>query len=119
MNVALAPDRHPRTERIFLGPKLLRASHVHGRPEGGIGHWCPGCGVLHVIAPGIENRGTLATPDFDADFDLKWRGFGLIAPGGRCHYRIVLGLILFGRDCTHRLACITVPLPDLPGHLRE
>lgn len=133
MIAALAPDKQPRTERTFLGPKLLRASHLHGYPGGGIGFFCPACRVLHVIPPGIANAGTPAAPDFPGDFTESWRGLPLpgdpvpgdqlglpaLVPAGRCHYRIVAGFIHFERDSTHRLAGITVPLPDLPGHLRE
>lgn len=101
-------------------PKLLRVGHQHGYPAGGIGHWCPGCRIMHVFPLDVANVGTLRAPTYPDKLILT-RGmpFTRLVPASRCHYRITAGMIEFHADSTHQLAGRTVPLPDLPGHLRE
>jgi len=38
---------------------------------------------------------------------------------GRCHTFIRGGMVEFLGDCTHALAGQTLPLPDLPEHMRD
>jgi hypothetical protein len=105
-----------------LGTKLRLVGNDYGRPAGGIGHYCPACGIMHVVAVDSWN-GNTAAPTFHPDIDIKWgdqanprfNGFG----GGRCHYILTAGMIEFMVDCTHRFRGARVPLPDLPGHLRD
>jgi hypothetical protein len=114
-----------------LGPKLRRVGADFGYPAGGLGHWCPGCGIMHVIVVdepivdgnGHEWDGDTTAPTILPDVDIKWgdqvnprfNGYG----GGRCHYILVAGVIEFMVDCTHAMKGKRVPLPDLPGHLRD
>lgn len=105
-----------------IGTKLRRVGHDFGRPPGSIGHWCPACGVMHAF-PESEWNGNSLAPSFTTLANIAWGGevkpqfkaFG----GGRCHYALRAGVLAFFADCTHELAGQSVPLPELPGHLRD
>jgi len=128
-NIGQAAPSHRTPGQI--GTKLRRVGHDFGYPTGGIGHWCPACGVMHVVsidAPQSDGKrfewdGNKASPTILPDIDIKWgdqvnprvNGHG----GGRCHYIINAGVIEFLFDCTHKMNGQRVPLPDLPGHLRD
>lgn len=118
----------------------LRASH------GGFSHWCPGCNEAHHIAvdPPLANGarwqfdGNLVAPTFSPSVRISsghyvdgqagkecWCTYearlGEPAPFhcSRCHYFIRAGRIEYCADSTHALAGQTVPLPDLPDHMRD
>lgn len=101
------------------GAKLIRIGDREGYPDGGLGHWCPGCRMLHVFPRSVANIGSAQAPTFAADKTVTWRGFGALIAAGRCHYAVASGRIAFFPDCTHGLAGQIVPLPELPGHVRE
>lgn len=129
MNAAAAerarPERSPKPP-AQIGKYVRRVGQAHGRAAEGIGHWCPGCGVMHVFADDAADlRGKqwewhgVDAPTFSVERDITWRGFGGTVAAGRCHYAIRDGMISFFPDCTHALAGRHVPLPELPGHLRD
>lgn len=101
-----------------LGTKLRNVDHREGYPAGGIGHWCPGCGVMHVFAV-AEWDGRTKAPSFSCQREFAARGFTTIAPATRCLYALHKGVIEYDAACTHRFAGRTVALPDLPGHLLD
>jgi hypothetical protein len=121
----------PTIGKRLISPKLRRIGQPEGYTFGGIGHWCPGCLVMHAFAIDGPNlygerwswNGVIEAPTFTPDMNLAWgdvankkfRGFG----GGRCHSKLVNGVISFFGDCTHALNSGSVLLPNLPGHLRD
>jgi hypothetical protein len=118
MTVAAIATSHAREQ---IGVKLRRVGHTHGVPVGGIGHWCPGCGIMHVFAV-TEWDGNTREPTFSVEKNLAWgnaRDPKWRWGGGRCRYTIRTGVIAFASDCTHKLAGQNAPLPELPGHLRD
>jgi hypothetical protein len=104
-----------------IGKKLLRLGPTEGYPDGGVGHWCPGCGIMHAFSTEAPNRngtvalwdGDKAAPSFEPGNSFAWRW----PKPGLCAYAVVGGKITFAPGSTHLLAGRTVPLPDLPGHL--
>ena len=108
-----------------IGTKLLRLGAREAYP-GGIGHWCPGCGIMHAFRTDLTGDkraiwdGNAAAPSFEPENNIVWGDrrdpkwpFG----GGRCRYALIDGTIVFDSECTHELAGQRVSLPDLPGHL--
>lgn len=106
---------------------------------GGVGYWCPGCRELHVLpvprwtwngdvdrptfAPSVLIRSGHYVPGHDGDC---WCTYNAAHPGapapfgcGVCHHFVRDGQLEFLADSTHALAGQTVPLPDLPPHLRD
>jgi hypothetical protein len=114
----------------------LRAS-VDGNGRRGLTYWCQGCECLHQVwveggEPGrnwgwngdvekpVFTPSVLVTypanPDADEQFK-EWR------TARRCHTFVGCngaqpGEVIFLGDCTHAMAGQTLPLPDLPDHLR-
>lgn len=114
---------------VQISAKLVRVSDPEGYPAGGLGHWCPACGIMHVFAVGEPSTrgvrwtwdGDVDRPTFQPDMNIAW-GDELRAAfagrgGGRCHYRLAAGVLEFAWDCTHALRGRRVPLPRLPAHL--
>jgi hypothetical protein len=113
-----------------ISSKLRNSADSTGRK--GLTYWCQGCESLHQIwyEGGVPGRnwgwdGNVDAPTFtpsvlvtypanpDADEDFKeWR------TERRCHTFITNGQVQFLGDCTQALAGQTLPLPDLPDHLR-
>jgi len=100
----------------------------------GLLHWCPGCEHLHAIyttpsrpnGPKWDFNGDLSAPTFGPSVKHSWGRF--VDPkhvdeepgeSGICHYFIRSGQIEFCSDSTHAFAGKTVPLPELPGHVRD
>lgn len=103
---------------------------THYYPQGGFGHWCPGCESGHEINVDAPNssgakwtfNGDASKPTFAPSINMQ------INPKGHkhyqpdiattvCHYFIRDGRIEFLGDCTHKLRGQTVDLPDLPRHV--
>lgn len=111
--------------------------------EGGIlMFWCPGCKELHQVRVGQNGwgfNGNHDAPTFTPSVLVTSGHFvSSHKPGDncwctykerigedpgfkcfRCHTFVTDGKIQFLSDCTHALAGQTVPLPDLPAHLRD
>lgn len=105
-----------RPASSLLGKKLKRVGHAEAYPFGGIGHWCPGCRVMHVF-PTSDWDGSREQPTVSSERRFEARGFGALVPATLCRYQLMAGVLRFMSDCTHALAGKSVPLPDLPGHL--
>ena len=100
------------------------------RVAGGYAHWCPGCGEMHSIA--VEQPfpngarwtfdGNFDAPTFSPSVNITTGPAGDGDPDDkaeRCHYFLRHGHLQFCGDSTHVLAGQTVPLPDLPPHVRD
>lgn len=101
----------------MTAPKIFRVSHAHGYGAGGWGHWCPGCGMLHVFPLNRPNIGTPDAPTFAGEHVVTWKGFGALVPPGACRYELRNGLLAFLSGTSHRLCGQVIALPVLPGHL--
>jgi hypothetical protein len=126
----IEPVKQPEQTKLgrrMLGARLIRVGPAEGYIAAGIGHWCPGCRMMHAFAiEGLDARGmrwlwngAIDKPSFTPDRVVSWRGFKDLVPPGRCHYSLTEGVIHFFPDCTHALKGTRVPLPKLPGHLRD
>ena len=96
-------------------------------PEGGYGHWCPGCGYGHEINVEKPNssgakwtfNGNRYKPTFSPSINLQvnsknHRHYNPEAKSSVCHYFIKDGMIQYLGDCTHSLKGQTVELPEVP-----
>lgn len=103
------------------------------RVQGGYAHWCPGCEQAHSLPDSWKFNGNLESPSFSPSFkhegiqtvivNGEWTGEWVRDAQGNtvpmiCHYHLTDGQLKFCGDCTHALKGKTVPLPDLPEHLR-
>lgn len=102
-----------------LSPKLRSTA------GGGLSYWCQGCEDIHAIRIG-DGPGPRWTWDGNADVPTFAPSVlvTLSDPDGelpdeRCHTFVKGGMVQFLGDCTHALAGQTLPLPDLPAHLRD
>lgn len=108
--------------------KFLRR-WVH-ESDGGYTFYCPGCESTHTIrtegvtAWGFD--GKLECPTFTPSVLVTYPAnpnaleqFKEWRTERRCHTFVTAGQIQFLPDCTHKLAGQTVPLPELPGYLRD
>ena len=100
-------------------------------PEGGYGHWCPGCNVGHEINVDKPNwcgakwsfDGKTDHPTFTPSVNIRWGRYASNRDpdidddihGGVCHYNITNGKIIFHGDSTHKFSGQTVELPDIPA----
>lgn len=105
------------------------------RATNGYVHWCPGCGETHVIPDGWTFDGNVDRPTFAPSVKItgkqtvrnergEWTGEWVLGPDGKvldecCHYILTAGVLNFCGDCTHTLVGRSVPLPELPEHLRD
>ena len=115
----------------------------HG--EGSLTYWCQGCEEPHSVTvnPGWGWNGDVDRPTFTPSVHVTsghfmsnrepgaacWCSYNaeLVAKGeppssytcSCCHTFITDGMVQFLGDCTHPLAGQTLPLPDLPPHLRD
>lgn len=115
-----------------MGQLSAKLRSVQG---GAFGHWCPGCGGMHVIGPGWSFDGNLDSPTFGPSVKVtgkltvknergEWTGEWVRDAAGNavddcCHYFLIGGQLQFCGDSRHTLAGQTVPLPDLPEHLKD
>jgi hypothetical protein len=95
--------------------KILRSLDGHR-----VGYWCEGCDELHVIrfVNGLHTwDGNIVRPTFSPSVFYEQKG----ADGREhvCHTFIRDGLVQFLDECTHHLAGLTLPLPDLPEYLLD
>jgi hypothetical protein len=75
--------------------------------------FCPGCGYAHWVRtngprPNWQWNGSLETPTFSPSILINPSN-----PKGRCHSFVENGRIRFLPDCHHKLAGMTVDLPEL------
>lgn len=104
------------------------------RGEGRYFHWCPACEEMHQLPDGWTFDGNLEAPTFSPSFkhsgmkkvtvNGEWTGEWVRDASGNpvpdvCHYILTAGQLQFCGDSTHALAGQTVPLPDLPEHVRD
>lgn len=99
-------------------------------PQGGYGHWCPGCNNGHEINVDQPNssgakwsfNGDPVKPSFSPSINMQInpKGHAHYQPDTEttvCHYFITNGQIAYCGDSTHALSGKTVDLPDIPtGH---
>jgi hypothetical protein len=102
---------------------------------GGFVWWCPACGEPHPLPSSWTFDGNLEAPTFSPSFKHtgvqtvkddkgEWTGewvkdaSGAVVPWC-CHYVVTAGQVAYQGDCTHAMASQTVPMPDLPEHLRD
>lgn len=97
-------------------------------PDGGYGHWCPGCGYGHEINVDVPNsvgakwsfNGDPKKPTFSPSINMRvnmpdmGKHYQPDIKSTVCHYFIRDGKIQFLGDCTHSLKGQTVDLPDIP-----
>lgn len=104
---------------------------------GGVSYWCQGCEEMHGINSGWSFDGNLVAPTIspsvlvtNGHYSEGWKGpecwctYAAEHPDcpfkcQRCHTFIKGGMVQFLGDCSHALAGQTLPLPDLPYHLRD
>lgn len=113
---------------------MSQVSSTMRKVQGGFAHWCPGCEEMHILPDSWNFNGNLESPSFTPSF--KHEGIQRVFQGGNwtgewkrdangnvipvmCHYVLTNGRLEFQSDCTHSLANQTVPLPPLPGDLRD
>jgi len=103
-------------------------------------HWCPGCKEPHTtICADTDSPcwfdGNLDQPTFTPSIKItgkkrtvdeqgRWLGGWVRDADGNtipwcCHYNVTAGQIVFHGDSTHELRGTTVPLPELPPHMRD
>lgn len=102
------------------------------RSTEGYHHWCPACKHMHRLPDSWQFNGDLEKPTFTPSFlhrghkrvfvDGRWTGEWVMDSAGKpikqvCHYILTNGVLNFCGDCTHEMAGLSVPIPDLPpGH---
>lgn len=103
-------------------------------------YWCQGCEEVHMVGPTWAFDGDLEAPTFSPSVLVTcghhtpgfvegsgcWCTYNAAHPDEepdfqcfRCHTFIKGGMVEFLSDCSHGLAGQTLPLPDLPPHLRD
>jgi hypothetical protein len=107
-----------------------------------LGYWCQGCEQMHHVrigsgegvrwgyngnpdkptfTPSVLYQQDMWVPPVTLENIEQWRA----APWEQhqehwvCHTFITDGMVQFLGDCTHGLAGQTLPLPELPEHLRD
>jgi hypothetical protein len=97
---------------------------------GGYTFFCPGCVRPHTLvtegSAAWGFNGNLDRPTFTPSVLVTRQAnpaaleeFKEYRTELRCHSFVTDGQIQFLSDCTHTLKGQTVPLPELPGHLRD
>lgn len=110
-----------------VGNKLRRTGASDGYTNGGYGHWCPACEEMHAFATDGPQRngaqwrfdGNLDAPSFSPSMNITIGPDPETGAVERCHYFVRAGQIEYCGDSTHALSGKTVPLPDLPEHLKD
>lgn len=112
-----------------------QASAKMRRTTDGFAWWCPACFEMHPLPSGWTFDGNLDAPTFSPSFkhtgkmavkdaDGEWTGEWVRDADGKpkdwcCHYVVTAGQVAYCGDCTHGMAGQTIPMPDLPEHLRD
>ena len=106
---------------------------------GGFSYWCQGCEEMHAVNSGWKFDGNLEAPTFSPSVKVTsghyspgWKGpdcwctYNAAHPDNPsgfkcscCHTLIKGGMVQFLGDCTHPLAGQTLPMPNLPPHVRD
>jgi hypothetical protein len=104
------------------------------RAVNGYIHWCPGCNESHILPDTWQFNGNIESPTFHPSFkhtgisrefiDGNWTGNWIKDANGiviqrLCHYMLTNGVLHYCVDCSHELVGQSVPLPDLPEHMRD
>jgi hypothetical protein len=109
------------------------------RTSSGYSYWCQGCEETHAVNDTWQFDGNVDAPTFSPSVSVTsghfvpgWKGpscwctYNAAHPDkptvfecSRCHHFIKGGMVKFLGDCTHSLAGQTLPLPELPEHLRD
>ena len=113
----------------------MQVSNKLRRGTGAYFHWCPACQEMHILPDQWQFNGDLESPTFSPSF--KHNGLKLVydatgswtgewerdAAGNTipftCHYILTNGVLNYCGDCTHSLKRQSIPLPDLPEHVRD
>lgn len=110
---------------------MAQAGKYLRRIRSGYAHWCPGCLEPHAFAVDVPfSNGArwtfdsnLESPTFAPSMNIGWGRQADPAwkddEGGRCHYFLKAGQLQFLSDSTHALRGQTVPLPQLPDHMKD
>lgn len=117
-----------------VGTKMRRIGSADGHTAGGLAHWCPACEEMHAFAIDGKNYngaqwtwdGNVEYPTFTPSMNIRTDPRPTV-PVGRpdagwidvCHYFLRAGVIEYLGDCTHAMKWQSVPLPELPEHLRD
>ncbi len=101
----------------------------------GYAWYCPACDEVHPLPDrGWTFNGNVDQPTFSPSF--KHTGKKIVTKNGEwtgewerdeqgnpinwcCHYVVTAGQVAYQGDCTHSMAGQTIPMPDLPEHLRD
>lgn len=111
-----------------VGSKMRRVGSTDGYTAGGLSHWCPACGKMHAFAlDGKNSSGAQWTWDGNVEFPTFRPSMLIRVYGGErgtdvkeiCHYILAAGIIDYCGDSTHALSGQSVPLPELPIHLKD
>ena len=124
----------------MMGQLSSKLRYVEGNR---LTYWCQGCEEPHMISYGDKGwqwNGNADLPTFSPSvlvtgghYAIGWKGpdcwcnFSERYPDQepvsfkciRCHTFIRDGMVQFLSDCTHQYAGQTLPLPDLPDHMRD
>lgn len=115
------------------GRHLRRFNDSEGWFGQGFAHWCPACETMHGFAVERPFRngakwtfdGNLDRPTFTPSMNIKintpdmGKDYQPDVSSSVCHYFLKEGNLQFLGDCTHAMKGQTVPLPELPMHLRD
>lgn len=127
--------RIPVTALLATKAKMGQVSSKLRRGLGGYTHWCPACEESHPLPDSWRFDGNLESPTFTPSFKHegilvekdeqgRWTGDWVRDAAGKtipfvCHYILTNGILNYCGDCTHSYAGKSIPLPDLPEHLRD
>lgn len=95
-----------------------------------ISHWCPACEEVHVFTLHNSNGphwswdGNVDAPSFTPSMLIRVNTPDLPhyqpnAASSVCHYILTAGIINYCADSTHAMSGQSVPLPDLPTHMKD
>lgn len=88
---------------------------LFARSDGAYMFHCPGCGELHTVYVERDDPNTGERHRFNRHGDSPTFSPSILHLHGiqeRCHSFVREGLIHFCEDSTHKLAGLTVPLPN-------
>lgn len=115
-----------------LGTKMRWLGTGDGYTVGGLAHWCPACQEMHHFAIEGYNSsgakwtwdGNVESPSFTPSMNIRTNPpsdphYQPDVSSSVCHYFLRSGRIMYLGDCTHSMKDQTVPLPELPEHMRD